>query len=239
MLYVYAIIDGGNVALSGNGLEGRTLESLSHDGLAVVFSRHGSRVEPSPENLWLHERAVESLMRDHAVLPSRFGTMLADEETLRKAVARHAAELSAGLERVRGCIELGLRVLWPQEQTRSSISSVASDHASGRAYMLARLEEERRRKGLEREALSLFDRIHDELDRLARDGIRRASSTSQWMLTAAYLVERDAVDRFRQRLREVRGLHPDLRVLCTGPWPPYNFVPSLGHDRVEAEVRHA
>ena len=237
MLYVYAIVEGGKVALPGSGLEARALEAQSHHKLVIVFSRHAARIAPSPESLWRHERVVESLMRDHTLLPSRFGTMVSDEDALRDAVAANAAELSAGLQRVRGCVELGLRVLWPHEQTSPSNSS-SNHYASGRAYMLSRLEEEHRRKRIEQEASSLFDRLDKQLAPLARDSTRRRSSAPQWTLSAAYLVKRDEVERFRERLRDVRTLLPDLRVLCTGPWPPYNFVPVLRHDPA-AEVRHA
>ena len=237
MLYVYAIVEGCNAALPGSGIEDRALEAQSDHNLATVFSRHAARIAPSAENLWRHECVVERLMRDHTLLPSRFGTMVADEDALRDAVAANAAELSAGLERVRGCVELGLRVLWPEGIASPSRSS-NHHHESGRAYMLSRLEEEHRRKRIEQDASLLFDRLHNELAPLARDGTRRTSSASQWTLSAAYLVQRDEVPRFRERLRDVRTLHPELRVLCTGPWPPFNFVPVLRHDPV-AEVRHA
>jgi hypothetical protein len=115
---------------------------------------------------------VESLMREQTVLPSRFGTMLADDEALRATMAAHAVKLSAGLERLRGCVELGLRVLCRHEPMPPGSASSDIDHASGRAYMLARLEQERRRTGVDQEAVALFDQLHNELMQLARDGTR-------------------------------------------------------------------
>jgi hypothetical protein len=44
------------------------------------------------------------------------------------------------------------------------------------------------------------------------------------LLRGAYLVERDAVDAFAAAVGELQDTHPDLRLLCTGPWPPYSFT---------------
>lgn len=238
MLYVYAILEGLGGGVSGNGLKDQPLEHEAFDGLCVVFSRHTANPTPSAENLWRHEQVVESLMRTHTLLPSRFGTMVRDEAALRDRITRHVAELKAGLERVRGCVELGVRVPWPQERPSSEGEASANGRATGREYMLARLAEERRRKAMEEEAGSLFDRVHRELAPIARDSTRGTASSARPMLTAAYLVERDNIERFRDRLRDVRGTHADLRVLCTGPWPPYNFVPALRATPTPAEVRH-
>jgi hypothetical protein len=47
------------------------------------------------------------------------------------------------------------------------------------------------------------------------------------LLTAAYLVRRGAVDQFTARARVLAGERADVRVVCTGPWPPYHFAPAL------------
>ena len=44
------------------------------------------------------------------------------------------------------------------------------------------------------------------------------------LLRAAYLVEREAVEPFVARVRELQREHPALSLLCTGPWPPYSFA---------------
>ena len=236
MVYVYAIAEGRG-PMSGSGLEERPLESQVHRSVAVVFSRHEGNLSPSPENLWRHERVVESLMTDHTLLPSRFGTTLRDEDALAETIAPHVDELSAGLERVRGCVELGVRVLWSAGSAGGpeEIAAANGSATSGRDYMLARLAEERRRRRVEERAASLFDQVHEALVPLARDGTRLVVSGPVPVLKSAYLVERGRTEHFRARLRAVRSDHPNLRVLCTGPWPPYNFVPKL---RL-AEVRHA
>ena len=44
------------------------------------------------------------------------------------------------------------------------------------------------------------------------------------LLRAAYLVDREAVEGFVGLVRRLQAAHEDLRILCTGPWPPYSFA---------------
>ena len=50
------------------------------------------------------------------------------------------------------------------------------------------------------------------------------------VLNAAYLVERSRTDELRELVAELEDRHRGLGVTIelTGPWPPYNFVPSDG-----------
>jgi gas vesicle protein GvpL/GvpF len=66
--------------------------------------------------------------------------------------------------------------------------------------------------------------VHDPLERLARESRRRAPRGPAEILRAAYLVDREIVDRFVGRVGELQAQHARLRLLCTGPWPPYSFV---------------
>jgi len=48
--------------------------------------------------------------------------------------------------------------------------------------------------------------------------------TSHLALRAAYLLEPSRVGAFRGAFEEVRQARPYLRLLLSGPWPPYSFV---------------
>lgn len=198
----------------------------------------GSRVEPSAENLWRHEAVVEAVMkRCEAVLPVRFGMTFGDEAALDDAVARHASVLARGLDRVRGCVEMGVRVVSREAKQAEAISpNTAPADQSGRAYMLARLEDERRRRASQSRAEAMGDALDAALSPLARDGTRRLLPAPQVLLTAAYLIPRDASESFTSRTRSLADEHPDVRIVCTGPWPPYHFAPALSSHA--AEVAH-
>jgi hypothetical protein len=175
------------------------LEGCSAGGVLAVFAR--DEHEPTPEALWAQERVLEQLMSDRAVLPLRFGTRLEDEDALRAVLAADQARFHEALARVRGRVELGVRVRAPE----------APAPAGGREYLLGKLR-------LERDAAEL----HAPLAELAVEARRRPAAGD--LLRAAYLVDAHAVDAFRAAVERLQRAHPGLTIVCTGPWPAYSFV---------------
>ncbi len=222
-MYLYAITDRPELPVPAEpGLEGTSLFGLAYrDIVAVVSSLDTAKVSPTEDNLWRHEAIVEALMADRAVLPVRFGTVLADEAAVQATLAVHYADFVASLNRVRGRVELSLRVLWDFE---FRISNFEFRPDSGQAYLMARLEEERQRQAWRQRAEALAAELHTPLGRLAVESTRQVLVTPRLLLTAAYLVERDQVVAFRQQVEALSPAYPALHFLCTGPWPAYNFV---------------
>ena len=217
MIYAYAIHGGDEPpsSPSDRGLGGAQLRRTACRGIAATFTRHRTlQPRPTPRMLWSHEAVVRSLMRRMAVLPLRFGTMLADEDALRAILAEHHEALAQGLERVRDRVELSVTVRGgpPQESHQ--------DEASGRAYLMARREAHHRSERAAGE-------VHEPLAALARDARLRAPAPPPMILAAAYLVDRPEVDAFKARVVALAAARDDLSIVGTGPWPPYSFVPDL------------
>jgi hypothetical protein len=165
-------------------------------------------------------------MRRGPVLPVRFGTVFSGAQKLDEILSRGETAMGAGLDRVEGCVELGLHVLAPHP------GGDAAAAANGREYMAARLAAERTRKQLQQG-------VHEALAPLAIDQAVREPSSSDLLFTAAFLVRHDDVEAFRQRVQDLAAAHPDLRLLCTGPWPPYHFVPGLDDVVAASPAREA
>jgi hypothetical protein len=227
MIYLYAIADRPELALPPiSGLEGAPLVTLPcRDIVAVVSDLDAGSVQPTEAHLWQHEAVVEALMANRAVLPVRFGAQLADEATLQAALESHYAGLVADLARVRGRVELGLRVLWQNEVSSPAEKNEGKPaRGDGWAYMLARLAEDRQRQAQRSRAEALAADLHAPLAYCAADSTRQVLLTPRLLLTAAYLVDRDRQSAFRREVEALRQAHPDLDFLCTGPWPAYSFV---------------
>jgi hypothetical protein len=160
-----------------------------------------------------HERVVEAMMDRGAVLPLRFGTQLEGEDALAAVLTERRDELLGALERVRGKVELGLRVI-PQP---GADRELGARQLSGRSYILARAREHRRR---ERAAVE----VHRPLAELAAASTLRAHPMPPALLVAAYLVDAERVDEFRASAAEFEHHAAGAQVVVTGPWPPYNFV---------------
>ena len=211
MIYVYAVTEGGvGSARGAPGIAGAPLRAVSSVGLAAVYSDDPPPgLRPTAEALWRHEHVLEELMRHGAVLPLRFGSTLAGEAELRELLAAREDEFSAALRAVRGRVEMGVRasVATPAEPTAGS----------GRAYLAAKLE--RRRA-----AARIGEKLDSELAPLASSSTYRLLGDPQPTFAGSYLVERDAVERFRGAFEAARASHPDLALACTGPWPPFSFT---------------
>ena len=207
MIQLYAITDHPGPALP----DVAPLKLVPSDGLAAVCAPAGSR-EITPEALWRHEEVVEALMRDRDLLPVRYGTHLESAPAAAQVVADRHDELAAALDRVRGAVELSVRVA--REDAPRQAGGGGDD---GAGYMRAKA-----RDAAQREAA--LRTVHEPLSMLAREDRRLAGRSGDELFRAAYLVDRPAVAGFTSLVARLERAHPALRLLCTGPWPPYSFV---------------
>ena len=208
MIHVYGFVDGLEELPRVLGVDEAPLERRRVAGLELVLSRAATppSAEVSRETVLRHAQVVEALMRrSTAILPAQLGRAFRDEHQLAAAIEEQAAQLERSLERVRGCVEFGLRV--------TKGAAEAPESGTGAGYMYARLEQVRVQD-------DLVERLHEPLARLARETTlqRRAGG-----VTAAYLVARDDVRAFEAEAARLE--HADgVTVVCTGPWPPYSFA---------------
>jgi Gas vesicle synthesis protein GvpL/GvpF len=156
----------------------------------------------------VHERVVERIMADRAVLPMRFGSRLPDDDALEEVLAARQQEFLAALDRVRGRVEVSVRAMQP-------LATVATVPAptTGREYLEAKLRNGRNRDGL-----------HEPLASLAVAVSRRPAQAPDEVLRASYLVDTANLARFRATVERLQRANEEVAILCTGPWPPYSFV---------------
>lgn len=110
----------------------------------------------------------------------------------------------------------------------------AGKSKSGRGYMDALAAAERDRAQVQWRTEQLVDSIHRPLAAIARESTRREGVSAPLLFSAAYLVEGDKVDAFQRCVDDLSGKLDEVKLLCTGPWPPYNFVPRLAAASSEA-----
>ena len=92
-----------------------------------------------------------------------------------------------------------------------------------RAKLTQRREEEeheRQQQRLAQEILSpLMQRWPNYVQSAVRNGIA----------SFAFLIPKTDVEAFRSAIRAAMTIRPELRLLCTGPWPAYHFTPAFSH----------
>jgi gas vesicle protein GvpL/GvpF len=113
MIWVYGICERPELPPPRRrGLAQAPLDGVREGRLLAVITRHLQPPdEPALDALWVHERVVERVMADRAVLPMRFGTKLPDDEALRAVLAERQQEFVETLDRLRGRVEIGIRAM--------------------------------------------------------------------------------------------------------------------------------
>ena len=237
-LYVYAVVHNEIAAPEIAGALGtEALTVVPWRGLAAVTRR--TNVESTTRTLDAirhHEAVVESLLESRAALPVRFGTIFRDPTSLTSALAEQYDSLTADLHRLAGKVELGLTALWvhPSADDAPTLQpdSVPTTQHAGALYLRARAAHLQREETTRERARAIADTLDQRLSTLSLERRVQLAPTPRIALRATYLVERSGVVEFRTTFEEMRGAQKELRLLLTGPWPPYSFVTrtTIAHD---------
>lgn len=210
-LYVYAFIGEPGRRCS---IRGRTIEMIPVGRVhAAVERRRGAPRLTEAALQEQHAIVAELAGRVDAILPARFGAFVDDRE-LERIVIRSGARLRTALERVRGCVQMTVRI---SSQAPAAPLPGTSRERAGTEYLTAR-----------RAALA----ESPETD-LIREAVRAVAvgeslTTAGPYTTVAHLVPRRRVSAYRRAIEAaIRKADPGSRVRVTGPWPPFAFAPDL------------
>jgi hypothetical protein len=212
-LLVYGIVEADEIDTSGYGLDGQPLRAVVEAPLvAVVSDQDGRDPEPTPAALSAYERTVRRLMERGAILPAQFGSVVDDEAGVRGLLRRRRKDLLARLQRVRGAVEIGLRVNWRDAGRGWS----EARPQTGTSYLRDRLE-------LRQSARRVANEL-DPLTALALSSRRALVPRPDLPVLDAYLVDRGRVEEFVALVARLSDGLDDVELVCTGPWPPYSFA---------------
>jgi hypothetical protein len=208
MIHPYAFVRPIERLPDVRGVDGAPIEYLRVGDVAVVFSRHDGGSTPDPRaDAVAHGLVVEALAAiASSVAPVRFGESFADELRLVAAVEERLPVIAAALDRVAGCVEIGVRVAAP-------VRAAAVVATSGKEYLQERL-------AALRDHDVLMSGLHEHLETVSR----AANVSSRGSFEADYLLERDQVAEAERHVRAFAAEHAELTVVCTGPWAPYSFA---------------
>jgi Gas vesicle synthesis protein GvpL/GvpF len=217
-VYVYGIT-WDTVWLSDvKGLSDSVVFKVSSGSLAALCSHvHEPSLVPGEEDLWTHERVLETAMEQAPVLPARFGTVLVDAEVVAETLDTKSESFSTRLAKLEGKVEVGIRAF------RIGASESPPPPTDGRSYMMNKLAEQRRSEADRESAEELWRSVHDSL-RVPYDDHRiKLAPSPSVVFSAAYLVDEGCADDFAAAVRD-HAVSPDIELFLTGPWPPYNFA---------------
>jgi hypothetical protein len=234
-LYVYCLSD----ELSGapsewpEGLGGARVRLAEFGKVSAVVSEfEGGRVSVTSENLRAHNRVNSHVLARVTPLPFRFGT-LADESRLAEYVASNEGALLESLARVRGCVEMGVKVRLVEGAgvkseavaTESEAGAMEETAAGGRgtAFLLAKRREILGGEDSKARAEETAARLGACVGEIARESDVSLNPDGPIVVRAAHLIARADADEYRARARSFGAELRGMQTLTSGPWPPYSF----------------
>ncbi len=230
-LYVYCLGDDlSGAALEGlSGVGGARVRVLALGGLAAVVSEpRDEDVAADEKNLLAHNRVNAAALAVTTPLPCRFGTRAAPER-LAAYVSAKGAAIASALARVRGCVEMSVKLMSKAEgkgqeaKVESEAEGTVGAAGAGTAFLLKKRREILGEEGARRRAEEAAAWLAAGVGELSREADARLSPSEAIFIRAAHLVERERVAEYRTRLRALAAGRQDLRLLTSGPWPPYSF----------------
>jgi len=230
-LYLYAIVDASDIVPDLIGIDEQPVFALTQNNVAaLVGNLRSTRLRPERRNVMAHQKVLASVNNGRGILPMRFGVVMNDEEEISRILETHETNLSEQLDRVRGRIELGLRIAWKPDEV--------FQHLLQHYPALKQLRDSvpRSREG----AIEVGKRVADAMEthrRWQEQMIREmfgdrvveycfnAPKNDAQLINAACLIERGCRADFESAVEQLAGTLDDTySIEFNGPWAPHNFI---------------
>jgi hypothetical protein len=201
---------------------------IRYEGLAAVVSEYEADVVAvTRENVFAHERVIGHVLAHTTPLPFRFGTVVTAAR-LASYVDSQREFLRTQLARVRGCVEMSVKIIWDAEavkpkKTAAANESGAAARGRGAAFMATKRREILGDEALRAEAEGVAAWLEGRLGDAVREAEVSVRPLEAMVLAAAHLVERARLEEYKERVERARLERAELHFLTSGPWPPYSF----------------
>ncbi len=209
------------------------------DDWTLVYGDYdGEEILPKRRLMLAHTKVLETLMGQGTLLPARFGLLADSDAAVDQLIGQRKAQILAAFDRVRGCVELGIRICFDRDVALLAALSDSPDLIRRRDALARRGAEahfERAEFGrslaehLDRRRGTAQKRLLDALRPHHQAHVLRAPEDDVEVLRAEFLVKQDeqaqfinAVEAATAQCTFAPGDEPRIQVI--GPVPMYNFV---------------
>jgi hypothetical protein len=226
---------------AGSRLHAERAEELPlPGGLAAVTGRtavtdyRGLGRQDAVRYLVTHQRVVEAIMADYPILPVKFGTVLADEASVRRLLMQGAPLFQEALDKITGRVQMEVVVLWnsqevfaqvaqeePIVQLKAELASRPPQEITAERVALGQMVF----AALERRRNVIRDRVLPALRRIAAEVATNPLMDETMVLNVALLIDKTASDTLSRELDVLdQEFDGRLKFRCVGPLPPYSFA---------------
>ncbi|HBE80148.1 MAG TPA: hypothetical protein DDW65_20555 [Firmicutes bacterium] len=200
-------------------------------GVSVLVSYMDSELEDlNLDDAVKHVKVLETVMKQSAVIPIKFGTAVKSIEDLRKPIMAQSDLLKKELQRLDGKYEVGVKAYWRKEAVLNELKKRFRDHAS----LLARaqldpqtaLELGQRVESVVNEFRDKMENtIHPYLSAVTTENTTDEMMSAEMLYNGSFLVDVNQDEQLKKRVEKTAQKYPELVEFHYTTWlPPYNFV---------------
>lgn len=237
--YVYGIVqakermDFGKIGIGGAGDQVYTVNF--QDIAAVVSKAPMAILDPTRENALAHEHVIETVMKNHTIIPMSFGTVFRTDDDIREVLKGIHTSVQDVLHQMAGKLEFGLKVNWDRdaiiEELQQRDEEIRRFHheiirKELQSTYFARMQLGRMiDKALAERSTQYVREIYEALRACCVASRDNQPVGDKMIMNAAFLVERRREAEFDSVVNKIAKKYGKrLKFKYTGPWPPYNFV---------------
>jgi hypothetical protein len=218
------------------GVGGYRVFSANYNGLSAALSQLAEPDSPpDAAKLLGYEAVVESFYRHLTVIPMRYGCRVGCPHEAAILLRENQDAYDALLRELEGLAEMGVQVLLdkPIAEAETDRPGIPPEwfpprsSGSGAAYLNAKRQNYLGAQRATMAQRALVENLCDSLQgSFVRHKVEFPSSRRNRLLSLYFLVPRDSVESFRRAARHFPAPQ-SVKLLFSGPWPPYNFVDAL------------
>jgi Gas vesicle synthesis protein GvpL/GvpF len=197
------------ISIPPAGVQGLTIQALPSGKLCCFFSQFRADslagTTPLREAAIEFSRTLQEFLKQATVIPFRFPTLLGDENELLKHLIQNAVHYEKALARVRGMVQMDIRVV-PREAASAKVTS-------GTEYLRARAQ---RDKALH----AVAAQFRCAGAQYIREWRERETSHA---LHCYALLARQHMDAYLSKTQNL-SIASEFTARVSGPWPPAEFL---------------
>jgi hypothetical protein len=206
------------------GVAGAAVRAVHAGPLACWVSAHDDRPGADTVGVTAHNAVVQAALDCAGTpVPLRFGHWFDDADAVAAAIAQDAARWTAMLHRIDGCIEYAVHIA-PIEGAQAARDVHAAAAHTGSEYMAALAQRHAGAAERRRREETLCAWILEQAGALVRESRTERPAAAGAFASMAHLVQRRDAEEYERMMQHAREARADLRIVVSGPWPPYSFV---------------